>query len=70
MRVEVVPAAPCPDCGACADHPVPTLNFPNRPKVEEGGTWYWRCYNPNCSTEYYAPRRTRRPRRPPTTFSF
>jgi hypothetical protein len=53
MEIEVVPDEACPDCGAYWGHP--TLNFPNRPKVQDGQWWWWRCYNPACLVGYYCP---------------
>lgn len=59
MDIKVVEDQPCPTCGAMWKTPDldkdDPLDWPNRPKMEEGGVWWWRCYNPQCSTDYYDP---------------
>jgi hypothetical protein len=47
--VVVVPDEACPGCGAYWGHPDPSLDFPNRPKVDDA----WKCYNPACEVGYY-----------------
>ena len=42
---------PCPTCGAYWDNPDKSLDFPNRPKVDNA----WKCYNPACPIDYYDP---------------
>lgn len=41
----------CPRCGAYAGHPDPSLDFPNRNKVDHYGS----CFNPNCTCAYFDP---------------
>lgn len=56
MKIEIVSDEPCPKCGAYWGHPEPELDYPNRPKVQdENEVWWWRCYNPKCSVDYYDP---------------
>lgn len=56
ITITVVSEEACPECSAFAGHPDPALDFFNRPKVgDENGDWWWRCYNPLCSTDYYLP---------------
>jgi hypothetical protein len=50
MRIEIVPTEACPTCGAYDGHPNDSLNFPNRPKVDNN----WKCYNPVCPVGFYA----------------
>jgi hypothetical protein len=56
MKIRIVADEACPKCGSIWGHEDEGLNFPNRPKVgDENGVWWWRCYNPDCSVEYYEP---------------
>lgn len=56
ITIVVIPDYPCPKCGSYWGHPDEKLNFPNRSKVAlEDGVWWWRCYNPDCSVNYYEP---------------
>ena len=48
-RITIVDDQACPRCGAYWGHPDPTLDFPNRIKVDND----WKCYNPNCTCAYY-----------------
>ena len=54
--IQIVKDEPCPYCGARWGHPDPELNYPNRPKIGDGGGWWWRCYNPRCPVRYYNPK--------------
>jgi len=49
ITIHVVPETACPGCGAYWGHPDESLNFPNRPKVDD----HWKCYNPACEVAYY-----------------
>jgi hypothetical protein len=44
--IRIVADFPCPCCGTTGN---------NRPKVEVDGVWWWRCYNQECTVEYYEP---------------
>ena len=45
--LKVVDSEPCPMCG--------TTHY-NRPKVcGHDNLWWWRCYNKECSVDYYQP---------------
>ena len=48
-RIQIVSDEACPRCGAFWGHPDPSLDFPNRIKVDND----WKCYNPNCTCGYY-----------------
>ena len=49
VTIVIVPEAACPTCGGGDE-------WFNRPKVADAaGVWWWRCYNPVCSTRYYDP---------------
>ncbi len=52
LEIEIVEGAGCPCCGAYDEHPEERLRFPNRPKVEDEGVWWWKCYNPSCDCWY------------------
>lgn len=48
IRITIVSEQTCPECGGGDE-------FHNRPKVCDEQGWWWRCYNPLCSTDYYLP---------------
>lgn len=48
ITITLVPEGKCPECGGGDE-------FFNRPKVADENGWWWRCYNPLCSTKYYQP---------------
>jgi hypothetical protein len=56
ITIRIVEDQPCPKCGATPGHEDPKLDYPNRPKVTgpDNVSW-WRCYNPDCIVNYYAP---------------
>ena len=49
MDIKIVDDEACPGCGAFWGHPDPSLDFPNRPKVDND----FKCYNPDCEVGYY-----------------
>lgn len=49
IKIVVVAETLCPLCEGGDE-------FFNRPKVgDEDGSWWWRCYNPDCEVDYYNP---------------
>jgi len=52
MQIEVVDDQNCPRCSKGYNT---EPSYPNRPKLEYAGVWWWRCYNPNCTAAYYDP---------------
>lgn len=49
MDIKIVNDEACPSCGAYWGHPDPSLDFPNRVKVDHA----FKCYNPDCALDYY-----------------
>jgi hypothetical protein len=48
--MHIVDNEECPGCDSLGPNQV------NRPKVgDEDGTWWWKCYTPNCTVGYYNP---------------
>ncbi len=42
--IRIVKDRPCPYCGS---------KFPNRPKIHDGESWWWRYYTEDCVVQYY-----------------
>jgi hypothetical protein len=50
MQIKIVNDEACPGCGAYWGNPDESLDFPNRPKVDND----FKCYNPECEVGFYS----------------